>query len=82
MRDSGERLKSVRKQLIKRRPIFQHKNVQKLTWDSPDGRPKNNKVIINNKWRRSLNDVRAKPGTDVASAHPHILEKRKLKFDL
>ena len=39
--------------------IFQHKEIHKLTWKSLDSRTVNqiDHVVINNKWRRSLDDV-------------------------
>ncbi|XP_071170896.1 craniofacial development protein 2-like [Mytilus edulis] len=50
--------------------IFPHKDIHKLTWNSPNGRDKNqiDHIMINGKWKRSLQDVRAKRGADIASA--------------
>ena len=49
--------------------IFLHKNTHKLTWKSPDGRTTNqiDHVIVNNKWRRSLHNVRVSKRADVNS---------------
>ena len=40
--------------------IFPHKDIHKLTWNSPNGRDKNqiDHIMINGKWKRSLQDVR------------------------
>ena len=46
--------------------IFQHQDIHKLTWKSPDGKKVNqiDHVAINNKWRRSLKDVHISSGED------------------
>lgn len=62
--------------------IFPHKNIQKLTWQSPDGRSLNqiDHIIINSKWHRSLQDVRAYRGADAYSDHYLIAATIKLKL--
>ena len=49
--------------------IFQHKTIHKLSWISPDGRSSNqiDHIAINQKWRRSLRDVKAIRGADASS---------------
>jgi hypothetical protein len=53
-----------------------------LTWISPNGRDKNqiDHIIINGKWRRSLQDVRVMRGADVASDHHLVVANIKLKL--
>ena len=57
--------------LVFRGTVFQHRQIHKTTWTSPDGRTVNqiDHVTIGRKWRRSLLDVRVKRGADAASDH-------------
>ena len=62
--------------------IFLHKNIHKFTWKSPDGRTTNqiDHVIVNNKWRRSLLNVRVYKGADVNSDHYLLKSTIRLKL--
>ena len=62
--------------------VFPHKKIHKNTWVSPDGVTENqiDHICINKKFRRSLQDVRAKRGADVASDHHLVVAKLKLKL--
>ena len=60
----------------------QHKTINKLSWISPDGRSSNqiDHIAINQKWRRSLRDVKAIRGADASSDHHLMLGKLLLKL--
>ena len=62
--------------------IFAHRDIHKLTWKSPDGRTSNqiDRIIINGKWRRSLQDVRICRGADIYSGHYLVTARVKLKL--
>ena len=62
--------------------IFQHKDIHKLTWKSPDRKTVNqiDHVVISNQWRSSLNDVHTWRGADAGS--DHYLVMSRLKFCL
>ena len=62
--------------------IFQHKTIHKTTWISPDKETENqiDHVCINKRFRRSLQDVRAKRGENVASDPNLVIAKLKLNL--
>ncbi|RUS68515.1 hypothetical protein EGW08_023723 [Elysia chlorotica] len=60
--------------------LFQHQDIHKLTWCSPNGRDINqiDHLMING--RRSLLDVRMMRGADVGSDHHLVMAKLRLKL--
>lgn len=62
--------------------LFQHKTIHKITWNSPNGRDKNqiDHLMINGRWKNSLCDVRAMRGADCSSDHHLIIGKINLKL--
>jgi hypothetical protein len=50
------------KNLVVRRPIFQHRNIHKYTWTSPDGKTHNQ--TDHRRWHSSILDVRNFSGAD------------------
>lgn len=73
MNNNGSRLKDFcqEKKFIIGSTIFQHKTIYKLTWTSPDGHTQNQNdhLLINKRWRCTLQDVRALRGFDIGSDH-------------
>ena len=70
--------------------LFMHRDIHKTTWRSPDQRTVSqiDHVIINQKWRRSLQDVKANRGADIGSDHVSLKlrktkrgEERQQRFD-
>ena len=63
--------------------LFPHREIHKITWCSPNDRDRNqiDHLMINGKWRSSLQDVKVRRGADIGSEH-HLVTaclKSKLK---
>ncbi|KAJ3581358.1 hypothetical protein NHX12_016737 [Muraenolepis orangiensis] len=62
--------------------VFQHKNIHKATWVSPDHTTENqiDHICISQKFRHSLLDVRVRRGADAGSDHHLLTAKIQLKL--
>ena len=62
--------------------IFQHKLIRWLTWKSPEAKTESqiDHILINGKWRRSLQDVRTKRHADTGSDHSIVIAALALKL--
>ena len=82
--DNGERLCHFCEEnnMVIGGTLFQHRDIQKMTWTSPSGTTKSqiDHILINGKWRSSLQDVRAYRGADVASDHNLLVAVLSLKL--
>lgn len=84
MNENGERLADIcgLNDLVIGGTIFEHKEIHKLTWISPDGNVKKqiDHVLINGRWKHSLHSVTVKRGADVGSNHHLLLVTIKLQL--
>lgn len=84
MNDNGERLVDfcLNNNCVIGGIIFPHRTINKLTWKSPDGSTINHidHMMINGKWRRSLQDIRVCHGADTNSNHYLVIVIIKLKL--
>ena len=82
--NNGERLSDlcVESRLVIGGTLFMHRDIHKTTWRSPDQRTVSqiDHVIINQKWRRSLQDVKAYRGADIGSDHVLVVASVSLKL--
>ena len=62
--------------------MFEHKDIHKATWMSPDQATHNqiDHVCINKKFRRSLQDVRVYRSADIASDHHLLMAQVRLRL--
>ena len=84
MNENGERLIDfcLDFDLVIGGTLFQHKDIHKLTWKSPDGKTVNqiDHLMINHRWRRSLLDVRVFRGADLYTDHFLVVGSIRLKL--
>ena len=62
---------------------FEQPKIRLYTWASPDGKYGNqiDYILINKRWKRTITDVRTKPGADCGTDHELFVttSKKKLK---
>ena len=80
--DRGDRLLQFAKlnNLYITNTKFKHKPSRKWTWESPDGNTKNmiDMILVNNRWKSSVNGCRSFPGADISSDHNLVICNFKL----
>ena len=83
MNENGERLVDfcLDFDLVIGGTLFQHKDIHKLTWKSPDSKTVNqiDHLMINHRWRRSLLD-RVFRGADLYIDHFLVVGSIRLKL--
>nr|XP_022310956.1 uncharacterized protein LOC111116262 [Crassostrea virginica] len=84
MNKNGQRLVDIcsLNNLVKGGTLFPHLLTHKLTWNSPNGRDKNqiDHKLVNGKWNRSLIDVKVGRSADVNSDHHLGIALLKVKL--
>ena len=79
MNENGERLATFcgNNDLVIGGSLFKHRDIQKITWTSPNARDQNqiDHIIINGRYRGSLMDTRAMRGADANSDHHMVMGK-------
>ncbi|PSN37502.1 hypothetical protein C0J52_26535 [Blattella germanica] len=79
--DNGDRLVTfaTSKNLTVKSTTFQHKDIHKHTWTSPDGQTRNliDHVLVDKRWHSSIIDIRSVRGLDCNSDH-HLVRKFEL----
>ncbi len=80
--DNGNRLLEfcINNELVVMGTHFQHKDIHKLTWKSPDGRTRNmiDHTLVKRKWIKSVRDTRVFRDADVGSDHNLVICTVKL----
>jgi len=77
--DNGVRTVNIAtsKNLVANSTMFPHRNIQKCTWTSPDGKTRNqiDHILIERRWRSSVLDVRCFRGADCDTDHCLVVAK-------
>ena len=62
--------------------LFQQHNRRLYTWTSPDDQNQNqiDYILCSQRWRRSIQSAKTRPGADCGSDHELLIAKFRLKF--
>ena len=62
--------------------LFQHHKRRLYTWTSPDGQYQNqvDYILCSQRWRRSVQSAKTRPGADCGSDHELLIAKFRLKL--
>lgn len=84
--DKGIRLINfaISKELVIKSTMYPHKDIHKATWVSPDLRTKNqiDHILINNRRKSSITDIRTFRGADIGSDHYLLIAKLKERISV
>jgi hypothetical protein len=78
-KDNGVRIVNfaTSNNLVVKSTMFQHRNIHKYTWTSPDGQTHNqiNHILVDGRWYSSILDVRSFRGADCDADHYQVVAK-------
>ena len=62
--------------------LFQQHKRRLYTWTSPDGQHRNqiDYILCSQRWRRSIQSTKTRPGADCGSDHELLITKSRLKL--
>ena len=68
--------------LVRANTLFQQHKRQLYTWTSPDGQHQNqvDYIFCSQRWRRSIQSAKTRPGMDRGSDHELLIAKFRLKL--
>ena len=75
-------LSSQESTLVIANTLFQQHKRRLYTWTSPDGQHRNqiDYILCSQRWRRSIQSAKTRPGADCGSGHELLIAKLRLKL--
>ena len=61
--------------------LFQQHKRRPYTWTSPDGQHQNQIDLFSQRWRRSIQSAKTRPGDDCGSDHELLIAKFRLNIE-